>query len=280
MFRFVVVSVTALVGVSSWAETACAQHFAAGKAPIVTNTVMRSRTQEVCFQAYAVLHSGISRTPLYSAEHLTRKNLEQAKKLPRRDSFHAEKSLPPEDRAELSDYARSGYDRGHMAPNADFANASAQAESFSLANMVPQVDTNNAGVWAGIEGATRLLALSDGELYVISGPAFLGKNIKKVGNVLVPTHLWKVVYSPKQQRAGAYMVINADTRDYSIVSVSELEKTVGISLLPGLPQKIRDAGMNLPKPQPSGQRGSKDKPVEFTLKDLARLILDALLRMK
>ena len=82
-----------------------------------------------------MLHSGISRTPLYSAEHLTRANLAAAKKLSKKDSFHPESTLPAQDRAELSDYARSGYDRGHLSPNADFANRSAQAESFSLANM-------------------------------------------------------------------------------------------------------------------------------------------------
>ena len=102
-----------------------------------------------------MLHSGISRTPLYSAEHLTRVNLEAAKTLSRKDSFHAESTLTAQDRAELKDYVRFGYDWGHMSPNADFATRSAQAESFCLANMVPQVHVNNAGIWVGIEGAAR-----------------------------------------------------------------------------------------------------------------------------
>ena len=180
-----------------------------------------------------MLHSGISRTPLYSAEHLTRDKLEAAKTLSRKDSFHPEATLPARDRAELSDYSRSGYDRGHMSPNADFATRSAQAESFSLANMVPQVHANNAGIWAGIEGATRQLAINEGEVYVVSGPAFIGSDIQRVGNVLVPTHIWKVLYSPKQQRAGAYLVTNDETREYSAVTVSDLEKMIGVSLLPG-----------------------------------------------
>ena len=180
------------LAVSAWSSTQCPQHFAGGIPPAVTNERLKPRTQEICFENFAVLHSGISRTPLYSAEHLTGPNVEAAKTLSRKDSFHAEASLPPSDRAELSDYARSGYDRGHLSPNADFATRSAQAESFSLANMVPQVHASNAGIWAGIEGAARQLALDEGEIYVVSGPAFIGADIKRIGNVLVPTHVWKV----------------------------------------------------------------------------------------
>lgn len=187
--------------------------------------------------------------------------------------------MPPGNRAELEDYERSGYDRGHMAPNADFATRKAQAESFSLANMVPQVHENNAGVWAGIEGSARQLATSDGEVYVISGPAFIGDRLKKVGNVLVPTHLWKVIYSPAQNKAGAYLITNDDTRDYAVISVSKLEKMIGISLLPGLPQKVRDAGLDLPKPMTYQGRKNKGKaPEEFTLRDLTTLLLEALKR--
>ena len=273
-------SLVACLAMPARAATQCPEHFAGGVAPTVTNPKLKARTQEVCFEAFAVLHSGLSRTPLYSAEHLTRANLDAAKTLSRKDSFHPESSLPAQDRAELRDYARSGYDRGHMSPNADFANRSAQAESFSLANMVPQVHANNAGIWAGIEGAARQMATDEGELYVVSGPAFIGSDIKQVGNVLVPTHIWKVLYSPKQQRAGAYVVTNDETREYSTVSVSDLEKMVGISLLPGVSRAVRDGGMELPRP--SSKRGRKAKSPaqepqeEFTLRDFSRSIIDAI----
>jgi len=96
--------------------------------------------------------------------------------------------------------------------------------------------------------------------------------------VLVPTHVWKVLYSPKQKKAGAYVITNDDTKIYSSVTVSDLEKMVGVSLLPGLSQKIRDGGMELPKPQ--AQHGSKKNKAEdeFTLSDFSRTILDAIKR--
>jgi endonuclease G len=267
MLRTLAFSLTVFGSASALAGTACPQHFAAGQPPAVTHAKYKERTQEICFRAFAVLHSGLSRTPLYAAEHLTRENLKKAKALSRKDSFHAEDALPQRDRAELDDYARSGYDRGHMAPNADFANRKAQAESFSLANMVPQVHANNAGVWAGIEGAARELASKEGELYVVTGPAFIGSKLKKIGNVLVPTHLWKVIYSPAQKRAGAYLITNEDTQDYKALTVAELEKKIGISLLPGLPQTIRDAGMALPEPAvSSGPRPKSQKTDEVALK--------------
>jgi endonuclease G, mitochondrial len=254
-FSPITLSLVACLALPAWAaSTECPEHFAGAVAPTITHPALQARTQEVCFEAFAVLHSGISRTPLYSAEYLTRPNLEEALQLARKDSFHAEPALPAQDRAELRDYARSGYDRGHMSPNADFANPPAQAQSFSLANMVPQVHANNAGIWADIEAATRHLAMEEGELYVVTGPAFIGDDLKRVGNVLVPTHIWKVLYSPGQQRAGAYVITNDETRQYFALTVSDLERLVGIELLPGLPQEVRDAGMELPKPISARER--------------------------
>ncbi|MEN9904300.1 MAG: hypothetical protein RLZZ555_865 [Pseudomonadota bacterium] len=262
--------------------SSCPQHFAAGQPPQLVNPKFKPRTQELCYTAFAVLHSGISRTPLYAAERLTRQNLEKARELSRQDSFQAEDRLPERDRAELSDYKRSGYDRGHLAPNADMPTRKAQAESFSLANMVPQVHENNAGVWAGIEAAARELAREEGELYVVSGPAFVGNDLKAIGRgVLVPTHIWKVIYSPKQQRAGAYLVTNDKTSDYSVLSIAQLQQLAGIDPLPALPAQARDKAMELPKPQSNRGGGRKadskaQQEEEFTLQDASRLLLDLL----
>lgn len=115
---------------------------------------------------------------------------------------------------------------------------------------------------------------------MISGPAPIGSDIRQVDRVVVPTHNWKVLYSPKQQRAGAYVVTNDETREYSAVSVSDLEKMVALKLLPGLSCQVRDAGIDLPKPsspqgkKPKSQKGQPEE--EFTLKDFSRSILDAI----
>jgi endonuclease G len=293
MSRFLVLLVATAFAAPAWAATACPQHFALGVAPVLSNPQLQLRTRELCFEAFAVLHSGASRTPLYAAEHLTRSSLLEARTLSRKDAFHPEVVLPMAERAELGDYARSGYDRGHMAPNGDMPTRTAQAQSFSLANMVPQLHANNAGVWAGIEMAVRELALSEGEIYVISGPAFLGPDIQQIGRgVLVPTHLWKVVYSPRQQRAGAYVITNDETRAYSAVSLRDLERMVGVQALPALPAQAQQAGMPLPPPlaqgsgnarrpkdRDEGAGGAKEAGTEgFTLQDLARSVDRALRR--
>jgi hypothetical protein len=61
------------------APTACPEHFANGSAPDIVRTTLAARVRELCFEGYAVLHSGIARTPLAVAEHLTRARMAGAR---------------------------------------------------------------------------------------------------------------------------------------------------------------------------------------------------------
>lgn len=167
-------------------DSGCADSYVDGTAPALTNDKLKAKTQELCFLDYAVLHSGVTRTPLWAAEHLTKKGL--AKKVDRDDDFHPELSLPRDQRADLDDYANSGYDRGHLAPAGDMTSDKAMRESFSLANMTPQLSAHNRGLWSSIEKKTRDLAIKRGDLYVVSGAIFAGSSIKRINKrVFVPT---------------------------------------------------------------------------------------------
>jgi endonuclease G len=232
--------------VAAWAG-ACPSHYVDGRLPEIRNPKMSSATTELCYGVFGVMHSGITRTPLWSAEHLTADNLEAAKTLSRENSFHTESQLPASRRAELSDYARSGYDRGHMAPNGDMPDRETQHQSFTLANMVPQDADNNRHVWAGIEGAVRKLAQKEGDLYVLTGPAFIGGKLQKAGNVLVPTHLYKLVYSPRQRAGAAFFIENRADAEYETLSIAQLESRVGIDLLPSLSAAQKETMLRLPK---------------------------------
>jgi len=233
----------------------CPAHYVDGRLPEFRNDKLSRATTELCYGVFGVMHSGITRTPLWSAEHLTADNIAAAQHLSRENSFHPELQLPSSQRAELADYARSGFDRGHMAPNGDMPDRVSQHESFTLANMVPQDSDNNRHVWAGIEGAVRKLAKKEGDLYVITGPAFMGGNLQKVGNVLVPTHLYKLVYSPRQQAGAAFFIENRATADYETLSIAELESRVGINLLPSLSERQKQVMLRLPQVKPRQDRG-------------------------
>jgi endonuclease G len=249
-------AVSLLLCAITWASpTACPEHFPAGQAPDIINQKISTKTRELCNSGYAELHSGVTRTPLYSAEHLTRERLVHRKGLKRVNSFHADDRLPPSERAELADYVRSGYDRGHIAPSGDMFDPLSQHESFSLANMVPQEPSINRGVWERIESGVRRMVKSKGELFVVTGPLFQGSELKRVGGrVLVPSATFKAVYDPNRQEAGAYVVGNATGALPQVVSIAELNQMAGLDIFPAIKAQVKNRVMHLPIPKPRKRR--------------------------
>ncbi len=215
----------------------CQQFFAQGKTPLVQD---KPALRELCYESFAVLHSGSTRTPVFVAQRLNRSLVQDAQGENRTDKFFADARLPRAERAELSDYKGSGYSRGHMAPAGDMPNPIAMAQSFSLANMVPQNSRQNSGPWAKIEKDTRQYALrAKGDVFVITGPVFAG-SVPTVGNnqVRVPSHLFKLVYDSKEQTAWAHWQANAsDAQAGEPISYAELKRRIGMELLPGLPMR-------------------------------------------
>lgn len=211
----------------------CRQFFANGNPPVIQRqTELQPRA--LCFSAFAVMHSGKSRTPIYVAEKLNKEMLLDAQGNERTDQFYEEARLPQAERAQLEDYRGSGFDRGHMAPAGDMATEESMAQSFSLANIVPQAPINNRKAWAKIEKDTRKYVMrAAGYVYVITGPVFddtphtIGD-----GKVWVPTHLFKLIYDPFAQRAWAHWIENSDDAMVGKpISYEELVRRTGIKFL-------------------------------------------------
>ena len=242
------------------ATTACPEHFAGKQAPDLVNPRLAPGTRALCYQAFAVLHSALTRTALYSAEHLTADRIEAARATPRTGDFHPDPALPPNERAELSDYARSGFDRGHLAPSGDMPDPEAQQESFTLANMVPQAPKLNRGVWEGIESAVRTLAQRRGELFVVTGPIFRGGELATIGHVVVPTFVFKAVLDPRSRSAAAYVAENTENAAWTAISIAQLTRLTGINVFPALPPNARTAPLRLPEPTPHGYAGGQSYP--------------------
>ncbi|WP_354678871.1 DNA/RNA non-specific endonuclease [Cupriavidus plantarum] len=224
----------------------CAHVLEAGQ-PAVRQ--IASRSQLLCYRAYAVLYSSQTRTALWSAERLTGAAADAARALPRDSDFYEEGRLPPADRATLQDYTRSGYDRGHLAPSGDFADKTSQAESFSLANVVPQNSVSNRRTWSHIEASTRRLARQYGVIHVVTGPAFTSDGKTLNGRVRIPAFVWKAIYVPGIG-AAAYIARNDATPAYSVVSIDELVHFTNVDPFPALGQQHRATAIDLPQPTP------------------------------
>lgn len=216
--------------------SACPQFFASGKPPLVAPRPMQ---RALCYDAFAILHSGESKTAVYVAQRLNRASVLDADEK-RTNRFFADARLRSAERATLEDYRGSGYDRGHMAPAGQMPTAQAMAQSFSLANMVPQAPQHNQGTWrVSVEDATKKYAgRATGDVYVITGPVFepsiAQSNAIGPGQVRVPKYLFKLVYDEKENRAWAHWHLNDNaTRASRPISYDELVKRTGIEFLPG-----------------------------------------------
>ncbi|KAG0144003.1 hypothetical protein CROQUDRAFT_660540 [Cronartium quercuum f. sp. fusiforme G11] len=214
-------------------------------------------------KAYAMAFDRRMRNPAWTAEHLTLQNIQTpiGGDQPDRShsKFHEDQAIPNQFRAKLSDYFRSGYDRGHMVPAAD-AKMSQEAmnETFILSNIAPQVGEGfNRDYWAHLENFTRQLTNSFSDLYVFTIPLYLPKldpitkknivSYEVIGNppnVAVPTHFAKVIYGlggkvdpNKIGSLGAFVLPNEKiSNDIPLINfkvpIEAIEKSAGLVLFP------------------------------------------------
>jgi endonuclease G, mitochondrial len=207
--------------------------------------------KDLCFDSFAVYYSPTDKKPIYTVEKLSREQLLTPH--PRRSNqFYEEARLPFAERALLSDYRGSGYDRGHNVPAGDMSNEHSMAQSFSLANMMPQARQNNQGIWAkNVEEPTRqYVKRASGDIYIFTGSA--GNN-GSIGNshVTIPSHLFKLVYDPSKNRAWAYWVENTnDALMTPPISYQELIEKTGIDFHLPIDSRVNTTGLANPSAKP------------------------------
>lgn len=188
----------------------------------------------VCHAGYVAMHDDDLLIPRWVAYRLTGVHTLGCGK--RSNKFHAEADLPADRRATPADYTRSGYDRGHQAPAADFAWSKAESlDSFSMVNMAPQVGGLNRKQWERLEETVRAWALARGDLEIYVGPIMDGPP-ETIGkhHVAVPAAFFKVIVDRMSQHVLAFMAKNKDTPKGDLTpwltSVSAIEIAAGIKL--------------------------------------------------
>lgn len=195
---------------------------------------MTKDSQELCFNGFVVLYSAVTKTPLYSAEQLTRERLRMSAKLDRIDNFHEESRIKEKVRALLSDYTKSGYDRGHLAPNADMYDRKSQYDSFSLANIAPQAPKLNRGSWSALESNVRQQVKKVGIAYVVTGTLYKGQTAKSLNGVIVPSHFYKAVYYPTVRNGAVYVAVNSNSGNIEKMTFAQFKRWTDIDVMPEL----------------------------------------------
>lgn len=150
--------------------------------------------------AFILGYSDLRGNPLWVSYKLKAVNPE-SKRLSRPRRFSKDwRSINP---VSHDDYLRSGYDRGHMAPNYAISRLygkQAQLETFLMSNITPQKPKLNQKLWQRLEHAEITFFTQLGkELWVYTGPVFKGKTqrLKNTWNVEIPDAFYKIYALPK-----------------------------------------------------------------------------------
>jgi endonuclease G len=154
--------------------------------------------------------------------------------------------LVPTGTALPSDYTRSGYDRGHLAPAGDFKfSQRLTRESFYMSNVSPQAPQFNRGIWKELEELVRQWAVRDNGLYVVTGSVLKPglPTIGRTNEVSVPGKFYKVIlYCNKPEIRMIGFLLDNEPSNSSlkqfVVPVDQIEQLTGIDFFPKLPDNL------------------------------------------
>jgi len=167
--------------------------------------------------------------------------------LERSDNFK-EDALVNTGTASDVDYAKSGYDRGHLAPAADMRwSTQSMEESFYYSNMSPQLPSFNRGIWKKLEEEVRDWAVKLDSILIVTGPV-LSTDLPSIGmnKVSVPKFYFKAIVDLKGSRTKgiAFLLPNEGSKlplmDFAL-SINELEKLTKIDFFYQLDDKLENS---------------------------------------
>lgn len=210
---------------------------------VVTDTLEDGRM--IHYPGFDVMFSYAHHQPYYVSWVLTPEHVRNVK-VKRTDKFRPDPEV--EGSAQLSDYKNSGYDRGHMAPSADFRyDYDAQEATFFLTNMSPQHKSLNEGAWKNLEEQCRNWALRDSTLIIVTGPILTDYLTETIGStpVTVPDRYFKVVLAPyaNPPRAIGFIMPNSKVAggvQSSVVTVDQVEEITGFDFFSSLPDELEN----------------------------------------
>jgi endonuclease G len=162
------------------------------------------QAQPICREAYLVAYDAPVKIPAYVAYTLEPKNALGC--FPRTNAFVADQSLGGTG-ARPDDYAGTGYDKGHAAPDGDLSwSQIVEYESFLMTNMYPQAGSLNRGAWKLLETSVRGWAVQLNQPFTIYVGAFYGAGDKTIGNgVIVPHGYYKIVINNQTKQIAGWV---------------------------------------------------------------------------
>jgi len=187
----------------------------------------------ICREAYLVAYDAPVKIPVYVAYTLLPQNALGC--FPRTNAFVADASVP--NGARPDDYAGTGYDKGHAAPDGDLSwTQQVEYESFLMTNMYPQHGSLNRGIWKLLETSVRGWAVQRNQAFTIYVGALYGAGDPTIGNgVIVPHGYYKIVINNQTHEIAGWMFphtkpyvnLGNDLTRFR-VPVDQIEKIAGV----------------------------------------------------
>ena len=191
-------------------------------------------TQPICREAYLVAYDAPVRIPAYVAYTLQPQNALGC--FPRTNAFVADQSI--QGGATPADYAGTGYDKGHAAPDGDLSwSQQVEYESFLMTNMYPQHGSLNRGIWKLLETSVRGWAVQRNQIYTIFVGAYYGPGDETIagGKIVVPHGFYKIVINNATKEIAGwafphtkpYQNLGNDLTKFR-VPVAQIQQTAGV----------------------------------------------------
>ena len=178
---------------------ACAVHSPYGFA------ATQRTAQPICREAYLVAYDAPVKIPAYVAYTLLPQNALGC--FPRTNAFVADQSVAGGARPD--DYAGTGYDKGHAAPDGDLSwSQQVEYESFLMTNMYPQHGSLNRGIWKLLETSVRGWAVQLNQPYTVYVGAIYGAGDEFIGakkDIIVPHGFYKIVINNTTGQVAGWM---------------------------------------------------------------------------